>query len=339
MRSETAPSGRAWHRAARLDMGLCLALTLTVSGPADRAGRVEGLIGAGFANPQHGWPWIYLAGSTDHFPGYSSENVPPWLIAGGWNWSVKEDLRSETNPAFSWTLLLADLAVAAAILLLSAAAFELWRRRRTWLLQFHMSDLVAFTLLIGLLLGWWHQYYRRHARMEQALHALSQEDPSKISKVLWRYAGPDWLREARGPRALPRQFESIVMLDWRIDPGDIAGKLSALETLTNLRQLHLDGVVDADLPLLVRLPHVEFLILESPEDAPLTDAALSVAGANDQPARLLLRSLTRLQRLSFHENPRLTRSAIDPLQRCLPACWIENLIGGEDDSEVETAAP
>src|SRR5688572_14010864 len=125
---------------------------------------------------RHGWPWIYLSRRTE-LPGYK-KGAPPWLIAGGWSWSVEPKLRSETNPSFSLPMLWADLAVAGGILFLSAAAFEIWRRRRERLLQIHLSDIAAATLMLGLLLGWWHQYYRRHAQAEQALQALSSGSAS-----------------------------------------------------------------------------------------------------------------------------------------------------------------
>jgi hypothetical protein len=295
------------------------------------------------ARVEHGWPWVYLSRRTVGFAEYEP-GKPPWLIADGWNWSVDSRIRVTPNPDFSFVMLLIDLAVAAALVLLLATAFEWWRRQRRRIWQIYLSDLLLGLLGIALLFGWWHHYVRRHGKSELALEQLPLYEPN--GRVVWQYGGPAWLAKLAGTAPLPRQFDSVAAIDLEGSLADSSFASAPLNPLANLSMLELFDATDSDVPRLAQLQRLEFLTLHALPAKPISDRSIPSltrmttlrtlhignSSLSDE-AILQLRTLTKLERLSFGKNPRLTRRGLNALQRELPNCSIEHWF--EDDSEFE----
>ena len=133
---------------------------------ADKKGQVS----------DHGWPWVYLHRSTR-----SAGRTGNWLSV----WDLTSNVQR-----FNALLLLADLTTGLAIVAVSAACFEWWRRRRSHLFQFRVRDMLIVFLMIAIMLGWAKVRIDRYRKSQQVIVA-ARRGFCRIIHDPWI---PDWLR-------------------------------------------------------------------------------------------------------------------------------------------------
>ncbi len=145
----------------------------------------------------HGWPWAWLEQieweRTTLYNGEPPEPLwrfMPWLSDDAWKFTGDE-------VQFRFSMFAFDPAIAAAIVVI-AAAFEVWRRRRYRLWQFSLRELFVLTLVVAVVLGWWQGHRRRRLHELEALSQINRMVPSESAPIRFRHLGPVWLRKLLG---------------------------------------------------------------------------------------------------------------------------------------------
>jgi Leucine-rich repeat (LRR) protein len=249
---------------------------------------------------QHGWPATYLWREPSGLP------IPWAMPPAGWRslWPLSENVKR-------WNLasLALDVFVGLAVLALSSAGYEAWRRRRVKLGQFHLSDLLALVAVASVVLGYWKIHADEYRSQHEALVAIQD----KSYENDWQPGGPSWLRLLLEDRRFhildrviritvhtnePVQLQYMARLPYlkriesaseeilpylryhpqlevlKLDMRDAEhGQWAALRQVPNLRALKLaeTGITDADLIHLADLKRLQYLNLS---DNAITDQGL-----------------------------------------------------------------
>jgi hypothetical protein len=131
---------------------------------------------------EHGRPFVYLRRS-DEFPSHVSVgSAPVWPNVGNFT-----EIR--------WPPLVADLLVAAIVLVASILLFQAWRRRRTFLWRFSLRELLIATAVVGIVTYAVHARRKEHIEEAKTLQLLTGDSYYKSQP-----AGPTWLRAAIGEK-------------------------------------------------------------------------------------------------------------------------------------------
>jgi len=143
---------------------------------------------------EHGWPVTYMSREPMMLSGPRYVRLSLWQLFKG----VEQ---------FSVAALLADVATALAALFAGSLLFEAWRRRRTRLLQFSLSELVVFVSLVALVCSILAMYRSRHHGELDALQSIAKTETEGVEwgipvheRAAWQLGGPSWLREIVGGR-------------------------------------------------------------------------------------------------------------------------------------------
>jgi hypothetical protein len=184
----------------------------------------------------HGWPFVYLHRVAP------VPSKPPAIVCYIYSfpaiWSLTEDVEQ-----FRPLLLLANLGVLIVLGLLTAAAWEWWRRRHGSFWQFSLRTTILVTIASSIFFGWiGHRVARWHSQ-----RAAMVQLESAGARIQYDLLLPEWLRELLNDD-IGRPFDNV----WSVD-------------------LSYTGAPDDALPPLVLLPELESLDLSSTQ---ITDAGL-----------------------------------------------------------------
>jgi hypothetical protein len=147
-----------------------------------------------FGRLEHGWPFTYLWRSPIAINDFVG---PGWRPVSLWN-------LSSDAIAFRWTPLIADLAIAAALIVFARVGFQFWRRRRAQLWRFSLAELMIVVALIGAGAASINSQRSAHRREARAIESLEGAHYMKAQP-----ASPSWLRAAIGEAPLS-EFDRIV---------------------------------------------------------------------------------------------------------------------------------
>jgi hypothetical protein len=198
-----------------LVVGLLVALVLVLIEVPGRV--VNGIWSAGAigeAHYEHGWPWVYRFRIQGNAIGSLLTNTPtgrwlevrsdlphrgvPWLSAPNWrfweNRAPASQLEEPQVSRFNDFLLLADGAVALAIVAVAVMAWEVRRRRRPRALSFRTSEMLIALTAVGMVLGWL-VYLERERQREQAVVASFEPDYIAYYETC---IAPRWLQSLVG---------------------------------------------------------------------------------------------------------------------------------------------
>lgn len=136
----------------------------------------------------HGWPLPFLWRTPKGWTGdvANASRKLPWKLTD----SVRE---------FRLLPLAADLAIAAIGVALFAAIVEWRRRKRSRAFQFSLRELLIFTLLAAIALGWWNHWRLTDREVKTRLGGVAAESGVSFVPRL-----PLWLRTVVGDDALSR---------------------------------------------------------------------------------------------------------------------------------------
>jgi hypothetical protein len=146
----------------------------------------------------HGWPFEYLSQPFVK-QGYRlvfDSHPVQWSSPNAWP-SLKDAYD------FSLASLLGDVAIGVAIVVVSVAACELWRRRRGGL-RVSLLDFVFIVSCISVALGWYASHDRARTREQAIVKRLQAPGVAGgvsaygRTSTAWNYHGPDWLMRLVG---------------------------------------------------------------------------------------------------------------------------------------------
>jgi Leucine-rich repeat (LRR) protein len=181
------------HRSTYVVLAVLLAVLLLANVPGQIV-RAPSILGNGphtlpyFMEDdlQHGWPATYLWRLPNYQPNPRGGVFLDWRSL----WTLSRDVER-----WSWASLSLDLLVGLAVLALGATGYEVWRRRRAKLWQFHLSDLLALVVVASAVLGYWKIHADEYRSQQEALAALKVLDEDN-----WQPGGPTWIALLLGDR-------------------------------------------------------------------------------------------------------------------------------------------
>ena len=193
---------------------------------------------------EHGWPLVYMRREG------GTLNPPSWRFS---LWNVFEGVKR-----FNTLSLILNALIGFVIALTAASLFEIWRRRRNRLLQFHLRDMLILTGLLSVLGAILVFQRSQHMAEQTMLQAIDKtEDPiiewnsTIYDRIEWQPGGPSWLRQIVGDRP----FQSLDRV------AQIEGSGIDLEYVVQLRQVRMIRMVgrvsNRQLEMLEDLPHLE----------------------------------------------------------------------------------
>jgi hypothetical protein len=236
MRFRAWPLSMRLHRSTYVVAGLIAVVLLLASIPGTLVLR-----GMHIA---HGWPWTFLARGFDET---TAMNFYSQVIDGPRSdhclsslpqtvfWGLRDNVEYR-----SYWLLLADVVVGVCIVVFGAAAFEVWRRRRSRIFQFYLGELFAVVTLAAICLSWLTVETRERSEEQQALADMGTYEYGKsLGSVTHKdsLAGPHWLRRLVGDapfRAFDR-VESVTCMSTSDEYPEL--RLRNPEELSHLRHL------------------------------------------------------------------------------------------------------
>lgn len=202
---------------------------------------------------EHGWPWTYLVRADEDRRrqmygfdfGEADKDVPRTI-------HPYFQLRSGVQAFRPWSLAV-NVGVVAGLVVALGAAFEVWRRQRNHIFQFHLRDLACAFVAVALLTAWCTRVKQR-----RAWEAL----PPGINIRSHQIGGPAWLRPSLGNdlfRLLDRPYviEIVDERGWQ--------QLERLPTV-QVVYANLDFITSDKLALLAELPQLEALFLYGGRD-------------------------------------------------------------------------
>lgn len=270
---------------------------------------------------RHGWPatWLYRSGLT--YPVGHDISLWPWIAPEA---KAPEVLRAIFAERSEFRIAPSSVAINSLVVLGiatgCAAAFEVWRRQRSRLVQFGLAESLAVVTLCGCLFGGWRLAAQRHAEELSTIAALKGLEAT----VGVQFSGPDWLQDVWNGQFLA-VFDRPVYVG--LGPGDrfcgvwasyVAernskiddAKLSPLAGLTTLTEVDLDYVQITDDGLRLLEPSRGLRKLS------LAGTKVTDAGIN----RLIhFRSLDELN----IQDTQVSAAARKRLHQALPSCKIE----------------
>jgi len=153
---------------------------------------------------RHGWPLVAIErgpfqGGVGRLNRYGCDSLgapSPWRL-------------TDSVFAFRPVVLVLNVAIGVAVLSIGAALFQRWRARRSPLLKFYLSDLLAVVTLVAIGFGLLARARAGHQAEEAALTRMAFDDirPS----TAWQPAGPTWLRNLLGD-AWFEPFDRVVLI-------------------------------------------------------------------------------------------------------------------------------
>jgi hypothetical protein len=231
----------------------------------------------------HGWPWLYVTRELD-------ANTLMWLVLLGDTNDPKLVFSKVPQRTYWWLVgkvktastwaLLADVAVALAVIFLGSMFYEIWRRRRNRLLQFHLTDLLVLTTLAAIGLSWFSVEARERAEEQKVIAELGRGFQVTYRE---RLSGPHWLRQLAGdgPFTVFDRVESFTLRPifetMHIEQADEFHDAEQLLHLRHLEDLEISGlrISDGGVQQLTGLKHLRCLDVSNTElsDADLDDLA------------------------------------------------------------------
>jgi hypothetical protein len=152
----------------------------------------------------YGWPSTYLIRGVYREPSFLARRA--WMA---WEWEPKWNdgfiwARAGETEEFDSGQLILNICVALTITAVTSGAFEVWRRRRRRLLQFHLSDLCLVVFFVACVLA-----FGRHATTATAaLERIEKWNGAQLVAANWK-------------RATPQFIHALLPGEWR-KPGDYA---------------------------------------------------------------------------------------------------------------------
>ena len=254
-----------WHRSSWVVAALVLLLLVFCNLPGQLVTDIDfdrwELFGPLVRRLEHGWPLSWSVRGGEIWAYQDLTNVSSWTF-----W--------KDHPQFHWYALAVDGMVVIALMLAAGTAFEIWRRARTHLSQWHLRDILVVILLLSLAGGWYAAERQRYANELRVIGPnLAQpigfweswEKPIHgINGGQRTIGGITWLRELLGHE--PFQFLDRTILV-KADPQG----LPWVAQLPDVRAVGVyDNLTSGDLAHLERLPQLEFLsvnrLVVSPDD-------------------------------------------------------------------------
>lgn len=246
------PSRRRWHRSTFVFLAFVVAVLVLANFPGQLVIGPDVFsidqYGSYFlcdAHCEHGWPFTYM-------------RRKPSVFSGPCYWNVFEGVER-----FSAPHLIADIAVALAIVLSTTFLFGLWRRQRRRLRQFHVRDLLVLAGSVSLAGAMYGHYRSEHADQWNVLKAVERmSDPNDpllawgatiTRHAEWQPGGPSWVRQLVGDSPF-QPFDRVIGVD-------VSG--AELRHIANLRSLRVirvhESVSNRQLQYLAGLPQLEAL--------------------------------------------------------------------------------
>ena len=142
---------------------------------------------------EHGWPLTHMW----------RESVVVGTTTRLSVWSLSEGIQR-----ISYFHLALNLIAGAVVLLLGAVFYEAWRRRRSKIYQFHVSDMLILIAVVSVVLAWLSsaaKQYRDEQEIVKQLDVIS-------SGCEWQPGGSSWLREWIGDDYF-RIFDRVVQVE------------------------------------------------------------------------------------------------------------------------------